>query len=177
MKDRQVEIPSKPYSRAEFEQTLQRDYAGQQAPAPKIDPEARLTVNQAASLLGVSRRTLYNYDGQGLVKIEHDGGKPFVKRGSIDAYLDAKNAGIKKTEYVPDGCVVIKEEAWHKTRQVAEDMTVRVASLTAQVQNLLTYEKQVEEDAAEIARLKAENDRLKSRGFWDRVFNRGVNDE
>ncbi len=176
MEDRPLFNPTKPYTRKEFEAKLERDFLEGKM-TEKIDPDARLTLDQAADLLGVSRRTIYNHIRDGLLQVEHVKGKPYIRRGNINGYLDAKNAGIKKTEFVPDGCILIKEEAWHQTRQIAADMTVRVSSLTAQVQNLLTYERQVQDDAEQIAALKAENEKLKSRGLWDRLFNKGVDGE
>lgn len=173
MDDRQMEIPCKPYTRREYEESLEREFLEAKM-SGKIDPNARLSINQAADFLGVTRRTIYNHANKGLLKIEHDGGKPFIRRGSVDGFLESKNAGVKKTQYVPDGHIVIKEEAWHQTRQVAEQMTMRVSSLSAQVENLLTYEKQVKEDAARISELEAENERLKKRGLWARIFNKGA---
>lgn len=146
----------------------------------KVDPQARLSIQQAAAFLGCSRRTVYNHAERGLLHIEHDDrGRPYIRRGVIDGFLASRDAGVKKTQYVPDGHIVIKEEAWHQTRQIAEQMTTRAAELGRRVEHLLTYERQAAEDQSKIEALEAERqalagelERLRRRSWLERLLNR-----
>lgn len=170
----QLTIPHEARSRAEVEAAWELQIREAIEMSNEVDPTAKLSINQVAEFLSVSRRTVYNYADKGLLQIEHDRGKPFVRRRSIDAYLDGKNAGVRKTQYVPEGCVVVPQQAWDDTRQIATD-------LQARVQNLLTYQAQVQNATERAVQAEAEAEELKrrmatleKRGWWARLTNKGA---
>lgn len=139
-----------------------------------MSEDPKLTIDEAATLLGVSRRTIYNHDKAGKLRIEHEKGKPFVRRSQIDMYLEKKKMKVQKTKFIPEGSILVEAERY-------EAMLQRNQYLEGQNRLLLTYEEQIEEDKRvvlgleeELAEAKAEADRLKKRGLWARIFNKGA---
>jgi len=143
--------------------------------AAPVDPSVPLSIEQAYKLLGVSRRTLYNYGKKGLLRIDHDhDGKPFVLRGQVDLVLKKKSDKVRKTEYVPDGCVVVKEDSYNAAHQ-------RLTFLEQKFREMPKLLEQIDVDQARIAELEAERQALaeklesvKSRGLFARLFNKEV---
>lgn len=166
------------------------------------DADEQLSITQAQKLLGCSRKTVYNHEKKGLLRIDHDHkGKPFILRSQVDLVLQKKKDQVRKTEYVPDGCVVVNEDSYNAAQQ-------RLTFLESQRLKLIKYEEQAEVDREHIESLEenldslnssitdlsndmtemervqeltqqekeatqAELERLKNRGFFARVFNKG----
>jgi len=130
-----------------------------------IDDE-KLTIKQAVALLGVSRRTVYNYSKKGLLRIDHDhDGKPFVLRSQADLVLKKKSDQVRKTEHMPDGTILVKETAYNDSMKLLSD-------LTNQRQLYLEHKQMHEADKEKIEALEQENARMKSRGLFARLLNK-----
>lgn len=52
-----------------------------------LDPEKYLTINETAEALGVSRRTVYRYIGEGRLAAFKHAGRNYVEVGQIDDYF------------------------------------------------------------------------------------------
>lgn len=132
-----------------------------------LDDE-KLSIQQVQNLLGVARRTVYNYSKKGLLRIDHDDdGKPYVLRSQADMVLIKKDAQVRKTKYIPDGHIVVKEDAYNASIKQLTD-------LTAQRQLYIEHKEMHEADLERIEELEKELERVKSRGFFARLINKGV---
>lgn len=130
-----------------------------------LDDE-KLTIKQAQTLLDVSRRTVYNYSKKGLLRIDHDhDGKPYILRSQADLVLKKKSDQVRKTEYIPDGSILVKENTYNASMK-------QLADLTEQRQLYIEHKEMHEADTERISELESELERVKSRGFVARMFNK-----
>ena len=146
------------------------------------DDDVKLTLAEAAKILGKTKRTLYNYEKKGLLRIDHgEKGVPFILRSQVSLVLDKKNDKVKKTEYVPEGCVVIPQDIY-------DAKLLQIDNLLKREQILIEHKETVEKNKEEIAQLKSEREAIeadkvelqreleavKNRGLFSRIFNKGV---
>jgi len=173
--DGQMEIPHVSVSLAETERLLEERLMSEIKANEKPSPDDRLTIKQAEKLLDVSRRTVYNYSKNGLLRIDHDHkGKPYILRGQVDLVLQKKGDEVKKGQFIPEGHIVVAEDRYNAAHE-------RLRFLEGQLPKLIEYQSQVEQDQKMIADLEAEHEKLKNeldnvknRGFFARLFNKGV---
>jgi len=128
--------------------------------------DERLTIKQAGSLLGCSRRTVYNHSKKGLLRIDHDEkGKPYILRSQADLVLVKKEGQVRKTTFIPDGSIVVNENHYNERMKLLGD-------LTEQRQLYLEHKQMHEADKERIEELEKENERMKKRGIVARIFNK-----
>jgi len=130
-----------------------------------LDDE-KLSIKQAMKLLGKSRRTVYNYGKSGLLRIDHDDdGKPYILRSQADLVLIKKSDQVRKTKYIPDGTILVKEDTYNASMKQLTD-------LTNQRQLYLEHKAMHEADLEKISELEAELQRVQSRGLIARLLNK-----
>jgi len=131
---------------------------------PGTDPDEKLSVKAATVALGVSRRTIYNYEKRGWLRIEHEhNGKPFIRRGQIDLVLRKKGDQVAKGKFLPEGHITVEEDRYNAAMR-------RLDFLEQERPKLLTYQEEVEADRQRIAELEAELEKREKAGLVKRLF-------
>jgi len=117
-----------------------------------------LNVSQVAKILDVSSRTVHRYVKDGKLKGRNIKGKIHVSSDSLSEYRD--------------DIVAVKKEDWQAMQKVCGEQLGRIKSLEEREQKLLIYENHCAELEAKNEELSSENEGLKNRTLWQRIWNK-----
>jgi len=127
--------------------------------------DERLSITGAMKALGLrSRKSIYNYEQRGWLRIDHDHkGKPFILQSQVDLVLRKKGDKVSKGKYIPEGHIVIEEDRYNAAQQ-------RLTYLEAQAREMPLLLEQIDADKDRIAELEAELAKRDQAGLVKRLL-------
>lgn len=131
--------------------------------------QEKATVQEAAKALSIGRKTIYRWINKGLLSKVKEAKKTYVLLDEVKAIC---GKGKTQTDTKIESKKSLDTNIISLERIHYEGLLIRLGQLEVKEKYLLEYKDGLEEKNKELKRLKEENERLKSRSLWQRIFNK-----
>lgn len=139
--------------------------------------QEKVTINLAAKVLNVDRRTIYRWMDKGVLSKIKEGKKTYILMDEVRTLRD-KSATDDKSHNVSQFRGTNKDTVT-VDRSHYEALLIRLGQLEVKEKNLLEYKTGLEEKDKELKitrerkeKLEDEMERIRSRSLWQRMFNK-----